>query len=205
MDKLNALVHNLTILRSKEEFSTATGSLFIRGQRCIGIREIVRHLFPDHYTKLVPEDRVKLYAEVVYESPVVNDSHSHFSAAIASLASQLISPIFLEYPVGTRDLCIDLHGEVVTPVGLVDIVGMQNNHTTVIEIKTADIEAAPRLQYLSLYQVYGYRKLICASSEHIHRVEMYVVGRSNTKVIMWKVKAVPNKAAYDKAFKIVVQ
>jgi hypothetical protein len=204
MNRLEALVHNLCVVRDRELFRTAHGGLFITGRRCLGIREIAARLFPDLFDKLVPDNRVSHYADVVYEAALTSD-HDVVSAISAAYASQNIMPMLVEYPVGSSSLSVNFDGESVTPVGLVDVVGATiHGYTSIVEIKTAEIADAPRLQYLALFQVYGYSKLLRHASQQIKHVKMFVIAKSTTKLVMWRVKTVPKQSEFDRAFSIVI-
>lgn len=205
MNRLEALLHNLCVLRDRERFNTTNGGLFIAGRRCLGIREIAARLFPDLIDKLVPDNRVSNYADVVYEA-ALNSDHDVVSAISAAYASQNIMPMLVEYPVGSSSLTATFNGESVTPVGLVDVIGATiHNCTSIIEIKTADIADAPRLQYLALFQVYGYTKLLRHASHQIKHVRMFIIAKSTTKLVMWRVKTVPKQTEFDRAFSIVIE
>lgn len=205
MNRLEALLHNFCVLRDREPFRTTHGGLHISGRRCLGIREIASRLFPDIIDKLVPDNRVSHYADVVFEASL-NSDHDVVSAISAAYASQEILPMLVEYPVGSSSLSVNLEGESFTPVGLVDVIGSSfHGCTTVVEIKTADIADTPRLQYLALFQVYGYGKLIRHASTQIKRVKMFVIAKSTTKLVMWRVKTVPKQSEFDRAFAIVIE
>ena len=205
MNRLEALVHNLCVVRDREPFRSTNGGLFIVGRRCLGIREVAARLFPDLIDKLVPDNRVSHYADVVYEA-TLNSDHDAVSAVSAAYASQNIMPFMVEYPVGSSSLSVNLDGESFTPVGLVDVVGATiHNCTSIIEIKTADIADAPRLQYLALFQVYGYNKLLRHASHEIKRIRMFIIAKSTSKIVMWRVKTVPKQSEFDRAFSIVIE